>query len=129
MNPGKILLRYLGDSSGDKNLPQLDFITDAKIVHLDTSDSCIFFEMDYPNFPYNGEMVFNLISTSSANEKLFILTYNVIKLELNEFIVTANFFYLTDNDTENFEIIGRFQGEVPIDLCYSVCPSLIEMVS
>jgi len=129
MNPGKILLRYLGDSSGDKNLPQLDFITDATIGYLDTSDSCIFFEMGYPNFPYNGEMVFNLITTKSANEKLFIFTYNVIKLELNEFIVTANFFYLTDDDTENFEILGRFQGEVPSDLNYSICPSLIKMVS
>jgi len=129
MNSGKILLRYLGDSSSNKNLPKLDFIIDAKIGYHDTFDTCIFFKMDYPNCPYNGEIIFNLITTRSINEKLFIYTYNVIKLELNEFIVTANYFYLTDGNTENFEIIGRFKGEVPSDLCHSVCPSLSEMVS
>jgi hypothetical protein len=129
MNQGKILIRYLGDGAGDKNLPVLDFISEAKIDNYQNKDSCVIFEMYYPNFPFNGKVIFNLISTRSENERLYILTHNILKIENNEFIVTASFYYLIDNDTENFEIIGRFQGEVPNDLCYSVCPSLIEMVT
>ena len=62
MNPGKVLLRYLGDSSGDKNLPVFDYILSAKLFKNDLSESCLIFEIQYPEFPYNGEVYFNLIS-------------------------------------------------------------------
>lgn len=129
MNQGKILIRYMGNSTGDKNLPELDFIVDARIDKNDEKESCMIYEMFYPNFPFNGEIYFNINSTKSEKESIYIHTHHIIKIDSNEFLITSSFYYFVDGDTENFEIIGRFQGEVPKDLFYSVCPSLIEMVS
>lgn len=129
MNNGKILIRYMGNSTGDKNLPELDFILDAKVETNEENESCIVYEMFYPNFPFNGKIYFNINSGNAENSKMYIHTHQVIKIESNEFIIASTFYYFVDGDTENFEIIGRFQGEVPNDLCYSVCPSLNEMVS
>lgn len=122
MNKGKISFSYLGDGAGDKNLPDLEYQVNAIIENKDSEDSSLVFEMDYPDFPYNGELVFNLKEGRSENEKIFFLTCNIIVLADADFLIVADLFYITENDTENFEIIGRFQGKVPDGLKFKYCP-------
>ena len=69
MNKGKISFSYLGDSAGDKNLPELEYQVNAIIENKDSEASSLVFEMDYPDFPFNGELVLDLKEGRSKNEK------------------------------------------------------------
>ena len=122
MNKGKISFSYLGDSAGDKNLPELEYQVNAIIENKDSEASSLVFEMDYPDFPFNGELVLDLKEGSSKNEKIYFLTCNIIILGEADFLIVADLFYITENDSENFEIIGRFQGKVPDGLKFKICP-------
>ena len=122
MNKGKISFSYLGDSAGDKNLPELEYQVNAIIENKDSEASSLVFEMDYPDFPFIGELVLDLKEGRSKNEKIYFLTCNIIILGEADFLIVADLFYITENDSENFEIIGRFQGKVPDGLKFKICP-------
>ena len=45
-------------------------------------------------------------------------------LQIALMLHVADFVWTTENNTENFEIIGRFSGKVPGGLDYKICPTL-----
>ena len=79
--------------------------------------------MDYPELPFKGLVNFNLDNSRSQYTNLFLYRTNTIVLSPNEFMIVADFVWTTENNTENFEIIGRFSGKVPGGLDYKICPT------
>ena len=122
-NEGKLLHYYLVDGSGDKNLPVTEIIKHATLGQSEEGNLILTFEVDYPELPFKGLVNFNLHNDKSQYKNLFLYRTNTIVLSPNEFMIVADFVWTTEDDTENFEIIGRFSGKVPGGLDYKICPT------
>jgi hypothetical protein len=124
LNKGKLNLYYLGDGPGDKNLPDTVLLKDAILSKGVNEEIVLTFEIDYPKFPIHDLIHFNLNTFNSQHDKITLYYLQSIVLSKNEFLVIANYVWSEPVDLENFEIIARFEGQIPHGLNSSVCPPL-----
>jgi len=124
LNKGKLNLYYLGDGPGDKNFPEAELLKEATLSKGNDGEVILSFEIDYPEFPIRDTIHFNLDTFGSQFDKITLYYLQTVELSENEFMLMANYVWTEPIDLENFEIVARFEGQVPPGLVFKVCPPL-----
>lgn len=122
LNKGKLNLYYLGDGPGDKNFPETELKKVATLSKGKEDEIVLTFEIDYPVFPIRDVIHFNLDTFSSQYDAITLYYLQTVILSDTEFMIVANYVWTEPVDLENFEIVARFEGQVPLGLEYKVCP-------
>lgn len=122
---GKVALYYSGNCDGEKVLPDVVIQKKALLTNDETGEVRLYFNLFYPGLPMEGNVSFTLQGFQSNVIDLYIYKVQAIGISREEFLLIIHLFWEKENDTENFELMGRFKGTVPKDIPYRYCPGIV----
>ena len=118
---GKLKFYYLGDSSGDKILDLIDKEYDS-VIEVIGENVYLSFNASFLEKPANEPIKFDLNQFTTQFKDVFLFLLNIIKISEDEFLLIADFVWMQgEEDANNFEIIGRYEGDVPKGLKFREC--------
>ena len=123
-NLGKVTLYYSGNCDGEKTLPDVVIQKKALLTLSESGEARLYFNLFYPGLPMEGNVSFILQGFQSNVIDLYIYKVQAIGISREEFLLILNLFWEKEDDTENFELMGRFRGTVPENIPYRYCPGI-----
>lgn len=122
MHRGTIDIIYIGDDTGDMNLRVNTVTTEVSIEALDSTSVKLIFNLHIEGLANQKLLEFIIRDYAAFADPARLFIDDVIKIDVDDYVLTGLMLYNTDNSLEQFRVIGRFSEGIPSGLLFHSSP-------